>query len=82
MGDDPIESWKSKIQWNSENNYFRELSRIDGQPIEFEWKIFPRLTSMGILKQIQQMMKELQCEPENFTGRIIFMSMFNDIVWD
>ena len=28
------------------------------------------------------MMGELQCEPENFTGRIIFMSMFNDIVWD
>ena len=28
------------------------------------------------------MMGELQCEPENFTGRIIFMSMFNDIVGD
>ena len=27
-------------------------------------------------------MVKLQCEPENFTGRIIFMSMFNDIVWD
>ena len=24
-------------------------------------------------------MGELQCEPENFTGRIMFMSMFNDI---
>ena len=28
------------------------------------------------------MMGELQCEPENFTGRIICMSMFNDIVCD
>ena len=37
---------------------------------------------MGILNQIQHMMGELQCEPENFTGRIIFMSMFNDVVWD
>ena len=37
---------------------------------------------MGILNQIQQMMGESQCEPENFTGRIIFMSMFNDFVWD
>ena len=81
MGEDPIESWKSKIQWYSENNYFRELTRIDGHPIKFEWQIFPGLTSMGILKQIQQMMRELQCEPENFTG-IIFMSTFNDIVWD
>ena len=26
-------------------------------------------------------MKDRQCEPEQFDGRIIFMSMFNDIVW-
>ena len=40
---------------------------------------FPRIHHSG---NPQQMMTELQCEPENFTGRIIFMSMFNDIVWD
>ena len=26
-------------------------------------------------------MVELRSEPEQFTGRIIFMSMYNDIVW-
>ena len=82
MGDNPVESWKSKIQWFSENNHFKDMNRIDGQPMEFEWKIFPRLTTMGILNQVQQMMEELQCEPENFSGRIIFMSMYNDIEWD
>ena len=51
-------------------NRFSELNRIDGQPMEFEWKIF---------NQIQQMMGELQCEPENFTVRTIFKSTFNDI---
>ena len=82
MGDDPVESWKSKIHWYSDNNYFKDLNRIDGQPTEFEWKIFPGLATVGIFNQIQQMMRELQCEPENFTGRILFMSMFNDTVWD
>ena len=47
--------------------------------MEFEWKIFPGITTVGILSQIQKMMGELQCEPENFTDRIIFMSMLNDI---
>ena len=28
------------------------------------------------------MMTELQCEPEQFKGRIIFTSMYNDIVWE
>ena len=26
-------------------------------------------------------MRDLQCEPEHFTDRIIFMSMYNDIAW-
>ena len=48
--------------------------------MEFEWKIFRGFTTVAILNEIQQMMGELLCEPENFTGRIIFMSMYNDIV--
>ena len=35
-GDDPVESWKSQIQWYSDNNYFKDLNRIDGQPMELE----------------------------------------------
>ena len=79
---DPVESWKCTIQWYLDNNYFSEFNRIDGQLVEFEWKIFPGLTAVGTVNEIQQMMGEIQCEPENFTGRIISMSMFNDIVWD
>ena len=81
MGNDPVESWKKQVQWYSENDYFSELNRIDGQLMEFEWKIFPGFDTVGILNKMQQMMGELQCEPENFTGRIIFILMFNDIVW-
>ena len=81
MGDNPVESWKKQIEWCSDNNCFSELNRVDGQPIDVEWKIFPGITTVGILNEIQQMMGELLCEPENVTGRIIFMSMFNDIVW-
>ena len=50
--------------------------------MEFEWKIFPGFTTASILNEIQRMMGELQCDPVDFKGRIIFMSMFNDIVWD
>ena len=80
MGSNPVESWKKQTQWYSDNDSFSELNRIDGQPMEFDRKIFPGSTTMGILEEFQQMMGKLQCEPENFTGRISFMSMFNDIV--
>ena len=38
MGPDPVESWKNLIQWYSETNYFSELNRFDGKPMEFKWK--------------------------------------------
>ena len=57
-------------------------NRIGGQPMEFEWNIFPGITTVCILEEIHDMMiSELQCEPEQFNGRIIFMSMSNDINW-
>ena len=56
MGDNLVESWKKQIQWYSDHNCFSELNRIDGQPMEFAWKIFPGFTTVAILKEIQQMM--------------------------
>ena len=37
---------------------------------------------MQILAEIKKMMTEMKCEPEQFQGRIIFMSMYYDIVWE
>ena len=71
---------EANSQWYSDNNCFSELNRIDGQLMDIEWKIFPGFTTVGILNQKQQMMRELLREPEHFTGRIIIKSMFHDIV--
>ena len=76
MGDDAVATWKSKIKWYSEDNHFNDMNRIDGMPTEFEWKIFPGITTLGLLEKTQSLMRDLQSEP------IIFMSMFHDIVWD
>ena len=35
---DPVKAWESKIKWFLESRYFRELDRVDGEPMEFEWK--------------------------------------------
>ena len=81
MGDDPIATWKNKIKWYSEINDFKDMNRIDGMPTEFEWKIFPGITTLGLLEKIQSLMRDLQCVPEHFKDRIIFMSMYNEIAW-
>ena len=41
----------------------------------------PGISPLGILDEIQKMVTESKCEPQQFKGRIIFMSMYNDIDW-
>ena len=43
--------------------------------------MFLGFTTFDLLSQIQEFMKAQKCDPEQFKGRIIFMSMFNDIGW-
>ena len=44
-------------------------------------KNFQGFTTLQILAEIQNMMTEIKCDPEQFPRRIIFMSMYNDVVW-
>ena len=48
--------------------------------MEFEWNIFPGFTTLQLLQEDQKLMNKMG-EPEQFQGRIIFISMFNDIIW-
>ena len=62
------------------NDHLKDLNRNDGESMEFEWKIFPGFTTFGLLQEIPIFLQDRQCEPEQFEGNIIFMSMFNDII--
>ena len=49
---------------------------------EFEWNIFPGFTSLQLCDKISDHLSSMGQTPESFTGRILFMSMFNDISCD
>ena len=54
-----VQAWKDKIKWYLETRYLKELDRIDGEPMEFEWQNFPGFASLGILTEIQKMIVNL-----------------------
>ena len=60
-------------------SHFKDMNRIDGVPMELEWKVFPGITTLGFLEKSQSLMRDLQCEPEHVKDRIITMSMNNDM---
>ena len=47
--------------------------------MEFEWNIFPGFTTLQLVREVQELLSRLSVTPVKFYGRIIFMSMFNDI---
>ena len=77
---DAIRRCEGQVEEFNMSAYYKELLGIDEEPIEFEWNILPGLSSLQILQKIQDDLQERNIELE-FTDRIIFMSIFNDIDW-
>ena len=82
MSENPLSSivWEDKLTWFKSSSQYRALDTIDGEPMEFEW-IFPGFTTLQLCNKVQPFLSKMSVEAEDFTGRIILMSMFNDISW-
>ena len=76
------ESWKDRIGWITSSESYRDYDGISGEPTEFEWNIFPGFTTLQLYGKVTYQLSRLGETPETFTGRILFMSMFNDISCD
>ena len=76
------EAWKKRIEWITTDQSFRDYDEINGEPTEFEWNIFPGFTTLQLCGKVNDLLSDLGETPETFTGRILFMSMFNDISCD
>ena len=77
--EDASRRWNDQMSTLKMRPTFRELQGLDGEPIDFEWKIFPGATALDLLHKIQADLQGKNITPEKFSARIIFMSMFNDI---
>ena len=55
------------------------LTELTGSRWKFEWDIFPSFNTLQLSEEVKRLLLRLGETAEIFTGRIIFMSMFNDI---
>ena len=46
-------AWEQRLSWFKTSQEYRDLDRIDGEPMEFEWNIFPGFNTLQ-LSQRQQ----------------------------
>ena len=73
------DAWEQRKGWIKSSQNYRNFDRIDGEPMEFEWNIFPGFNTLQLYGKVTDLLYRLGETPEIFTGRILFMSMFKDI---
>ena len=73
------QAWKDRVAGVRAEKDYSDFDDIKGESAEFEWNIFPGFTTLQLCDKISNLLSSLGQTPETFTGRILFMSMFNDI---
>ena len=79
---DSNEAWKNRIAGIQSGKSYRDYDAINGESTEFELNIFPGFTTLQLCGKINDLLSDLRQTPKTFTGRILFMSMFNDMPCD
>ena len=65
-------AWEERLAWFKSSSEYRALDTVDGEPMEFEWNIFPAFTTRQLVREVQELLLRLSKTPENLTRRIIF----------
>ena len=79
---DSNEAWKNRVTGIQSEKSYRDYDAVNGESTELEWNIFPGFTALQLCGKINDLLSNLRETPETFAGRILFMSMFNDISCD
>ena len=56
-------AWEQQLYWFKDLPQYRTLGRINGEPMVFEWNVFPGFTTLQLVQEVQQFMNKV-CEPE------------------
>ena len=74
------ETWKNRVAGVRAERNNSDFEDIKEESTEFEWNIFPGFTTLQLCDRINNLLSSSGQSPETFTGRILFVSMFNDIL--
>ena len=50
--------WEDKLTWFKSSPQYRALDTIDGEPMEFEWNIFPGFTTLQLCNKVQEFLSK------------------------
>ena len=61
------DAWEQRLGWLKSSQKYRKFDRIDGEPMELEWNIFPGYNTLHLNEEVKRVLLRLDETPENFT---------------
>ena len=58
------DAWEQRLGWIKSFSKYRNFDRIDGEPVELEWNIFPRFNTLQLCGKINGLLGDLGQTPE------------------
>ena len=49
-------AWEDRLGWIKTSQEYRNFDRIDGEPMEFEWNIFPGFNTLQLSDQVKRLL--------------------------
>ena len=65
-------AWEQELDWFKDSSQYRIWDTIDGEPMEFDWNIFPGFSTLELVQEVQKFINKMSV-PGQFQRRIIFV---------
>ena len=49
-------AWEEKLSWFKTSSQYRALDTIDGEPMDFEWNIFPGFNTLQLSQEVKELL--------------------------
>ena len=46
------DAWEQRLGWIKSSQNYRNFDRIDGEPMEFEWNVFPGFNTLQVSEEV------------------------------
>ena len=76
------DAWEERLGWFKSSPEYRNLDKIDGEPMELQWNIFPGFNTLQLSEEVKSLLYRLGETPETFHRKShIYVDVQQHFLW-
>ena len=76
-------AWEDRLGWFTSSPTYRNFDRIDGEPMEFEWNIFPGFNTLQLNEEVKKFTVQIRRNTREFHRKNhIYVDVQRHFLWN